>query len=238
MARILLWDFDGTLASRDGLWATTLCDVLEKHGVVGIDINRVRPYTNVGFPWHAPETPHSVAFGGKSWWGHVSDYAAEIFRTLGIAESDAARFAADFRGEYLAREHWKAFPDTIETLRELRERGYRQAIASNHVPELAALARDLGIAAMVDGVFTSGLIGFEKPSRQFFHAVLRDLAAAPNDCVMIGDSYSADIAGALRCGIEPILVRSSNEKHWIRYARTLGEVRELIIREFPVETTG
>ena len=50
---VVLWDFDGTLAYRDGMWRGCLVEALDEvapgHGVIAAD---VKPGLRDGFPWH------------------------------------------------------------------------------------------------------------------------------------------------------------------------------------------
>lgn len=47
-----------------------------------------------------------------------------------------------------------------------------------------------------------------KPAAAFFAHVLEGAAAAPGEAVMVGDDIESDIAGALKAGIESVLVRT------------------------------
>lgn len=47
-----------------------------------------------------------------------------------------------------------------------------------------------------------------KPSKDFFGAAVDSLGLAPEDVVMVGDDYEADVAGALAAGLQAILVRT------------------------------
>lgn len=55
MPRLLIWDFDGTLAHRDGMWSGAMVEVLDRHEPGhGITREDVRPHLRMGFPWHNP----------------------------------------------------------------------------------------------------------------------------------------------------------------------------------------
>ena len=54
-------------------------------------------------------------------------------------------------------------------------------------------------------VFVSGDLGFSKPDPRFFEAVLAMLPYPPETLLMIGDSVSADVAGAKPFGIRTLL---------------------------------
>jgi hypothetical protein len=57
--RLVLWDFDGTLAWRPGMWSGCVMEVLDEieagHAVTA---EQLRNGLRSGFPWHAPNEPH------------------------------------------------------------------------------------------------------------------------------------------------------------------------------------
>ena len=151
---------------------------------------------------------------------------------MGLSRKEAETLSLQFRQEYLREDRWHAFGDSIATLSSLNERGYLNVVASNHVPELQDLTVALGIREHVLAVYSSADIGYEKPARQFFRHILDDLKVDPSQCVMIGDSYTADVAGALRIGIPAILVRTNNEKGYLHHAADLSAASDLILQGF------
>jgi putative hydrolase of the HAD superfamily len=64
---------------------------------------------------------------------------------------------------YAVPETFRLYDDTTEALRMFRDSGWRQAIVSNHCPELEALVGGLGIGAFFERVFSSACTGYEKP---------------------------------------------------------------------------
>jgi putative hydrolase of the HAD superfamily len=98
---------------------------------------------------------------------------------------------------------------------------------SNHVPELEALVKSLGIRDYFVKVYSSAHMGYEKPNLKIYERVLFDLHDAES-ITMIGDSYTADIQGAKRAGIEAILVRKGNDYNYERYFSTLKELANFI----------
>ena len=56
--KYLLWDFDNTLAYRDGMWGQTIYDLLQEYGYSSIRLEDIRPLLTSGFPWHTPEISH------------------------------------------------------------------------------------------------------------------------------------------------------------------------------------
>lgn len=60
-----------------------------------------------------------------------------------------------------------------------------------------------GLVDLFDGIFISDVIGFEKPSKEFFEPVLNAVAGYKKDEILIvGDSLTSDMAGGNNIGIK------------------------------------
>lgn len=59
-----------------------------------------------------------------------------------------------------------------------------------------------GIEKYVDGVFISEHLGAVKPKKEFFDAVFASIPYKKEECLLIGDSISADIRGGCDYGID------------------------------------
>ena len=59
-----------------------------------------------------------------------------------------------------------------------------------------------GLAKCFSGAFVSDDVGFEKPDARFFEACLQKSGFDRGETLMVGDSFTADIAGAAQCGID------------------------------------
>jgi putative hydrolase of the HAD superfamily len=225
--RLVLWDFDGTLAWREGMWSGCALDVLDEHAPGhGVSIDRIRTALRGGFPWHAWEDPHPHLSQPGAWWEMVEKRLAQAFEQV-YADADTARMASALRERYLdVAVAWQLFEDTEPALRTLSARGWHHAVLSNHVPELPALLDGLGLSARFDEVFTSAEIGYEKPHPQAF-AIALAACGNPKEVWMVGDNPHADIGGAEAAGLRAILVRSSGAARY----RTDGlqEAAELIL---------
>lgn len=227
-SKYILWDFDGTLAYRDGMWTDTLFCVLQNNGIVTIKKEDLRPFLNIGFSWHSPETPHSMLFCGKKWWEYHESYFQEIYEKLGINTITSKTLCNEVKNEYLNIDKWHLYSDTEKALTKTMQKGYKNVIVSNHVPELAELVKELRLEKYFSKIYSSGNIGYEKPNKKIFDYVINDLEADRNNCTMIGDSYDADIAGALRSNIEPILVRKENSKNYKWFCSNLENIQETV----------
>jgi len=99
------------------------------------------------------------------------------------------------------------YPDTIDVLRALRERGLLIGVNSNRPCTTAMMTADLadmGLAPYVDAGVASGETGFLKPDPSTFERVLADLGVAPREAVMVGDSAEADMRGAKAIGMRTV----------------------------------
>jgi putative hydrolase of the HAD superfamily len=93
----------------------------------------------------------------------------------------------------------------------LKSLGWEQAILSNHIPELPDIVEALGLTPYVQAIFSSALMGYEKPHPQAFLQVLA-LLDHPQTIWMIGDNIEADVMGAQSVGIPAILVRQEDTR--------------------------
>ena len=87
-----------------------------------------------------------------------------------------------------------------ETLQTLSKK-YSIGIATNGLSAIQR-ARLCGLEKWVDKVFVSEEMGVIKPLEGFFNYILTDLGVSADECLMIGDSLSSDIAGAKTVGMD------------------------------------
>lgn len=95
-------------------------------------------------------------------------------------------------------------------LQELRRRGKKIWLLSNAQrlftePEL----RSLGLYDLFDDVLISSDIGFMKPSKQFYTALLKKHGLAPETSVMIGNDWQADAWGAHNNGLACMYIHTA-----------------------------
>lgn len=226
--RYIFWDFDGTLAYREGgMWGASLMEVLEQtlpgHGV---DAAQISPHLRSGFPWHTPETAHTHIRSADEWWNQLAPVFIRAYEEAGIDRRDALRLAASVRAVYTHPSKWRLFDDTLPVLRTLSESGWKHALLTNHVPELREIIESLGILPYFHAISNSAETGYEKPHPESFGALLRNIDA-PARVFMIGDSFAADVCGAESAGIPAILVRRPHPQAQ-RYCESLLDVVPMI----------
>lgn len=90
-----------------------------------------------------------------------------------------------------------------ELLEQLALKGYRVCIATNGLSRLQH-GRMEKIKPFLHGLFISEEVGAIKPTAVYFQRVLSALGAKAEECVMIGDSLTSDMAGAHGADIDCI----------------------------------
>jgi putative hydrolase of the HAD superfamily len=205
---IAVWDFDGTLAFREGGFSGALvkCALREFPNLGPISIEQVRPFLSAGFPWHAPEILHCNQTV-DDWWDNLIPVFTRALKNAGVPAQEAMKAAAGVREEYLDAYAWQLFTDSVTALITVHEMGFEQVILSNHVPELPLILDRLGLSSYFTARFNSGETGIEKPNLKAFRQVL-DWAGQIAVPVMIGDNFKSDIVGAEEAGMAGILVRT------------------------------
>jgi putative hydrolase of the HAD superfamily len=228
MNGVVLWDFDGTLAWREGMWGGCLVETLdEDEPGHGIALDDVRASLRDGFPWHAPHEPHLDLCEPEVWWRRVGALLVRAYENVGIESTRADELARRARARFVdASVGWAVFDDAVPALERLRANGWRHVVLSNHVPELPALVDALGLTRFFDAVLTSAATGYEKPHPEAYALALR--AAGEAERVwMVGDNYDADVAGAEAAGIPAVLARRDDARATRRVA-TLDELDAIL----------
>jgi putative hydrolase of the HAD superfamily len=206
---VVLWDFDGTLAWRPGLWGGCVLEVLDEQAPGHTaELETVRRAMRAGFPWHDHARPHPELSDPEAWWRAVTQLIADAIRDC-VAESRVAELAHAVARRYAdGTRGWRVFDDTRAGLGETAAAGLRNVVVSNHIPELETLVTQLGLGDLVERVFSSACTGYEKPHPEAFRIALR-AEGNPRRRWMVGDNPLADVEGAEALGIPAILVRTS-----------------------------
>ena len=135
-------------------------------------------------------------------------YVRYVLAHVGLPWTEAAeRIAEDLRKAKPPFGLWSvSVPEAPAVLAALRRRGLRLAVVSNSNGTVADLLGTVGLAAALDVVVDSGVVGVEKPDPRIFHHAAAALGVRPEDAVHVGDLYSVDVQGARAAGCQAILL--------------------------------
>jgi putative hydrolase of the HAD superfamily len=227
--RLLIWDFDGTLAHRRGEtgWSILLAEALDaEEPDHGHSADTFRPHLRDGFPWHRPEVAHPELCDPEAWWASVSPVLSRAYEAAGYEPARAVELADAARRLYVdPGVGWALFDDTLPTLERLSRAGWTHAILSNHVPELGRIVAGLGLEDVVGFLSCSAETGYEKPHPESYASVLE--ALRPAEAWMVGDNVVADVLGAEAAGLPAVLVRRPDPRA-ARYADSLAGVEAFL----------
>jgi putative hydrolase of the HAD superfamily len=123
--------------------------------------------------------------------GHP-DLSDDVFRAIEAA--------------FARRASWFVYPDVLPAVAALRAAGLRLAVVSNWVWGGPELMHDLELARHFETLVVSARVGFQKPHPGIFRLALERLGVTPAASIHVGDSYAADVLGARKVGIRPVMV--------------------------------
>lgn len=106
----------------------------------------------------------------------------------------------------VSQAHWRVEPDAVAALRSLETLGCKMGMISNagDAPDVYTLVEKAGLRPFFKKIWISAEVGFRKPHPRMYELALDYFQVAPKDAVMVGDSLSEDILGAINVGIPTI----------------------------------
>ncbi|OYQ22060.1 haloacid dehalogenase, type II [Elstera cyanobacteriorum] len=124
-----------------------------------------------------------------------------------------------------------AFPDAVQTLRLLRENGFRTAILSNGTPTMLHAAGDAaGVTPLIDLLLSVESTGCYKPDPSVYrHAVQR--LDVPPERVLFVSANGWDVAGATAYGLRTVWINRNGlpiEELGLQPTATLTSLSNLV----------
>jgi len=120
----------------------------------------------------------------------------------------------------------QVYPETVEALKMLKEKGLKVAITSN-APNGAVepVIERFDLDEYLDGVFISANEGKLKTTG-LFDVALEQLGLEKDDVVVVGDSMETDIKGAKAAGLRAILIDRRDSRDYDDKITSLTELAE------------
>ena len=201
MIRAVLFDLDDTLFDHRGCARSAL------QGLHAANPCFVSTAFEEFERWHGRllDELHQQVLAGRL---GLDDARRERFRRLfeaaGVSPDEelVAAAASAYRESYLAAR--RAIAGAAGLLPLVRRRARVGIVSNNLLEEQQEKLRHCGLDPHVDVLVVSEETGMSKPDPRIFHIALDRLGCAPEHAVMIGDSWSADVAGARAAGIRAI----------------------------------
>jgi HAD superfamily hydrolase (TIGR01549 family) len=161
----------------------------------------------------------------------VQGVAGDKGLDIGPEQAQELWYTWNLGGDFFGR---RPFDDAIETLETLCARGYRLGCVTNRPfsgPAFLVELTELGLTPYFDALVASCDVGYMKPHAKIFEHTLGELAVAPEEAVMVGDSLIADVGGAQALGMTGIWRRPPKlleELDGVRPHFVVNELRELL----------
>lgn len=111
------------------------------------------------------------------------------------------------------RAAFEVFPDVFPALDAMQAAGLRLGVVSNWGWAAPELLQTLELARHFEVISISARVGYQKPHPAIFRHALDLLGVGPEEAIHVGDNVEADIVGARRADIEPVLIDRSEARH-------------------------
>lgn len=128
------------------------------------------------------------------------------FRDFFVSEGLDPSIASEFNEKYQDRlgdaDSIVYCDDSLNLLRSLRGKIRQYAVSNGTIAAQTKKLKLSGLGELMDGIFLSEQLGYEKPNIEFFNQVFDALGPVDRSKVLIvGDSLTSDIRGGNNAGI-------------------------------------
>ncbi|HEY9078873.1 HAD-IA family hydrolase [Magnetovibrio sp.] len=203
----ILFDLDGTLVDSAIETRTILNDMRAERGLGPIEDNHFR---------------QSISYGAGSL----------IKSALAPRDEDLQPLIDEFRAKYraLTTPRSSIYPTVVETLSDLKARGFKLAVCTNKPQGLCEkVLKDTALESFFECVVAGGPSIKPKPHPDAIHVAISSLGADVSSTVLIGDS-TTDQRAAQSAGIPFIFFASGYNDGVVedQAMASIGEMRDLL----------
>ena len=153
-------------------------------------------------------------------WLHLQRFLRPLLINDANGENDKmVKLAHEIGAEFLrlTNKHFCLMPDAAEVVRYLAAK-YPLTIISNGFKEVQYYKFEhSGLASCFTHTLISEEVGINKPQPEIFRIALERNGITAEEAVMIGDSYTSDIAGAKAAGIDQIWINEGETDETATY---------------------
>jgi putative hydrolase of the HAD superfamily len=142
--------------------------------------------------------------------GSLSDYLVQ----LGAADAAVAELVEERHAN--TRTMLRPRAGAVETLAELRRRGFRLGLISVCSEDVPAVWAETQFADAFDATVFSCSVGLRKPDPRIYRLACEQLGVEPEETMFVGDGANDELAGAERVGMRAVLMLGpgQEEAYW------------------------
>ena len=210
--RAILLDLDDTIlddeAGRMRAWELVVECVLDAHPALAAGAVHEAIMASTEWFWSDPERHRRGRLD-------LDAARAEIIEgglsALGRRDPELAVLASRRHGEHREQSQ-RVLGGALRALQWLRSRFELTALVTNgaSAPQRAKIER-FGLTDYFDHIQVEGEFGRGKPDAAVYRHVFELLGVRPREALMVGDSISHDVEGALRLGMQAVLLARSGQ---------------------------
>ena len=216
----LLFDLDNTLLDFNKAEENAIIKIMEQYGIEPSSEN-IKLYSGINDKkWKALERREITKER------LLVERFEDFFKAVGV-DADCVRVNLEYR-EYLAQGRFLV-DGALEVCRELKKK-YKMHLITNGTTAVQKGRLDgTELRACFDRVFISDEIGFVKPEKEFFDYVLKATGETDRTKILvIGDSLSSDIAGAVNSGFDSCWLNHNGEHRDNPATYEIFDIRSLL----------
>jgi putative hydrolase of the HAD superfamily len=207
--RAVLFDLDDTLRHSRPSYNHTVLDLAIRMDVPDSKQKRRHALRWAHYYWaSSPEVQKDSQTFKDDRDDFLTNYIRRYLITFGCSPERASELAPRLYRR-LAETHqpqdW-VDPDTPETLSRLKEAGLTLGVVSNRDEPFQELLSELGLGSFFEFALAAGEVNSWKPDGAIFRHAVQRAQACPACTMYVGDNYYADVVGAQRAGLRPVLL--------------------------------
>ena len=211
--KAVFFDLDGTLRHSVPEGGEVFTDYVVSLGLAIAQADRLRAMRWEYEYWaSSPDLRDDLVAHSPDTDNFWIEYSRRRLLALGATPEWAIEFAAQasahmgemYKPDSIVRE------DVRRALPSLREAGYIMGVISNRNKPFQAMLEAHGLSEFFPYSLAAGEVDIYKPEPGIFKHALQQLKVKASETVYVGDNYYADILGARRAGIEPVLFDPSH----------------------------
>jgi len=232
--RAILFDMDGTLRHNRPSYPDTFFNIATRLGAPDVRENRWRAARWLHYYWaNSNELVSDQAIYTDQVEAFWTNHARLFLSALGCIPEQAAALAPlayqHMNEEYKPQDWVPA--DVPETLRVLKEAGYKLAVLSNRLQPFLEQLENLGLSSYFEFALHAGKVEAWKPDPEIFLHATDQIGAQPGEAVYVGDNYYADVIGSSRAGLIPVLIDPDGlfPEAECAVIRKIGDLPEMLI---------